>query len=108
MTDKELEFKIIFIGTWAFKINDWLWSRANHSDDIVKQESSELKKLYDIRGKDIFITEHFKADEMQALSLTAMAVKHLNAIGFYKTQSELHYLFMAVIQETTPSALINL
>ena len=95
-----LEFKIVFVGTWVFNKNEWLWGWANNSHtDLIKKEASKIKKLYDLTGYDVFLNEFVEADETMAYELTAMAVHQLNAIGIYKSPGEQSHAFFAIIKE---------
>ncbi len=97
----QLEFKIIFIGTWAPQQATWLWAWGNASMmDHVQQESAKLKELAEITGFDEFIEPLLEdTDEIMAYEAAAMAVHHLKALGMYKVPGDTSHLFLALINE---------
>ncbi|MCT4594216.1 MAG: hypothetical protein N4A57_08115 [Anaeromicrobium sp.] len=96
----ELEFKIVCIGTWAHEKGTWMWSWANESfTEDIRKDSEELKKLKEITRYDAFEMEAFQCDENTAYEITAISVKHLDALGMYKMPGEKSHLFVALMKE---------
>ena len=96
-----LEFKVVFIGTWAHKKENWLWAWANNSllDDI-KLKSIKLKGLSDITGKDIFSNEKIdNCTEDMVYGLVAMSVNHLNGLGMYRIPGERSHLYVCLMEK---------
>jgi hypothetical protein len=96
----ELEFNIIFIGSWTKNSNSWMWSWANNSTtDNVKVRSRRIKELQEVTGAEIFTCPCFECDEYMAQELVAFAVEHLNAKGMYISPNGNSQLFMAIMSE---------
>lgn len=97
----ELEFNIIFIGSWARSSNSWVWAWANKKmTDNVKDNSLKIKELQKVTGFDIFSNPSFECDENMAHELTSFAVEQLKAKGMYISPSGNTQLFMAIMSET--------
>ena len=85
-----LEADIIHVGSYSAKSNTWKWGWSNDSVlPCLRQKTETLKELESITGYDLFGSEAaFEVeDESQAWELTAIAVKHLGAIGCYRAPS---------------------
>lgn len=96
----ELEFYVIFIGSWAHKKNTWMWCWANKSfTDECRKDAESLKNLKLKTSFDIFEKEVFNCNEEMAYDLTAMGINHLNAIGMYRVPRENNHLFIAIIEQ---------
>lgn len=96
----ELEFNVVFIGTWAKYKNDWLWAWANNSMiDTVKEKSKQIKKLSIITGNDVFNATNIEANETTAWEIAAMAVHVLDAKGMYRSPGERSDLFLAIMDK---------
>lgn len=96
----ELEFDIICIGTWAQKKNTWMWCWVNESfTDECRKDAEPVKKLKKITGFDIFASEGFDCNEEMAFELTAIGVKHLDALGMYRIPGEKSHLYVALMIE---------
>ncbi|GFZ33279.1 hypothetical protein CSC2_38050 [Clostridium zeae] len=96
-----LEFKIICIGTWAHKVNTWLWGWSNESfTDDIRNDAEVLKGLKDLTGNDIFEQIGFdKCDETMAYEAVAMSLSYLNALGVYRIPGEKSHLFVALLEK---------
>lgn len=96
----ELEFEIIFIGSWAHKKETWLWSWANSSiTEECRKDSEVLKGLKERTGFEVFEQEGINCNEMMAYELVAMSLNQLNAIGMYRVPGELSHLFVAIMKK---------
>lgn len=84
-----LEADIIDIGSYSPSAATWKWAWAYESiKPELKAESLRIKELEEITDLVIFgEKEPFEADEYLAWELTAMAVKHLDAMGCYRAFS---------------------
>ncbi|MEH7454462.1 DUF6882 domain-containing protein [Gottfriedia acidiceleris] len=94
----ELEFNVVFIGSWSSNSNTWMWTWGNKSmtENAINQ-SIVLKKIKQVTGFDIFAKPFFECDEAMAHELTAFAVEHLNAQGMYISPDGKSQLFMAIM-----------
>jgi hypothetical protein len=98
----ELEFYIIFIGSWAHKKNTWMWCWANKSfTEECRKDAAALKELKIKTGYDIFDKEVFDCNEEMAYELTALGIKHLNARGMYRVPGESNNLYIAIMDHKT-------
>jgi NDP-sugar pyrophosphorylase family protein len=98
--DKELIFKVVFLGSWSKTNTEWLWSWANTTLlDSVRKSSSVVKRMSETTGLDIFITERFPADESTAWELASLAVQNLDAIAAYRHPGSDSHLFLAIMSE---------
>jgi hypothetical protein len=85
-----LEADVIDIGSYATKSNTWMWAWGNESVlPDLRKKSEKLKELEALTGVGIFGEEHAFSieDEATAWELTAVAVKHLGAMGCYRAPS---------------------
>ena len=84
-----IEADIIDIGSYSPSASTWKWAWAYESiNPALKAESLRIKELEEITDLTIFgEKEPVEADEYLAWELSAMAVKHLNAIGCYRAFS---------------------
>lgn len=97
----QLEFKVIFIGSWSKKSDTWMWAWANGSMlEEVRQLSSSIQGLYQVTDFDIFKEPIFECDEAMAHELTAFAVEQLDVRGMYISPDGNSLLFMAIIEPT--------
>ncbi len=88
-----LEATLTPIGSFSAKTNTWLWGWANPSIlPELRAKAEKLKELKEITGKIMFGQRKFRATEVRAWRLASMAVRHLNAVGCYRTPSK-HLLF---------------
>jgi len=81
-----LEASFIVVGTYAPADNTWKWAWSDASIDLPVQERvAKLKELEGITGIRMFGRgDAFEINgEPMAWELTAMAVKHLGALGCY-------------------------
>jgi len=76
----------LYVGSYSQNSGSWKWAWANFNvaqEDRAKSE--EIRKLAKITGYDIFdYKEQLGMDEQLAFQLTAMALHHLKADGFYR------------------------
>lgn len=94
-----LEFKIICVGTWAYKKNTWMWGWANESfTNEIRKDAEVLKKLKELTGYGVFEKQGFVCDESMAYETVSMAVSYLNALGMYKIPGQKSHLFVALIE----------
>jgi hypothetical protein len=84
-----IEADIIDIGSYSPSASTWKWAWAYDSiSPALKVDSLRIKELEEITDLTIFgEKEPVEADEYLAWELSAMAVKHLNAIGCYRAFS---------------------
>jgi hypothetical protein len=84
-----VEANIIDIGSYSPANKTWKWAWAYESiAPELKEQSLRIKELEDITDLVVFAEkEPFEADEYLAWELTAMAVKHLSAMGCYRAFS---------------------
>ena len=84
-----IEADIIDIGSYSPSASTWKWAWAYDSiNPALKADSLRVKELEDITDLTIFgEKEPVEADEYLAWELSAMAVKHLNAMGCYRAFS---------------------
>lgn len=76
---------IINIGSFAPNRSSWKWAWSNPAvPDPLRQRALPLKELQAITGFELFgEKEAFSVeDEAMAWELAALAVQHLNAVGF--------------------------
>ncbi len=96
----EIEFPIIFIGSWNNQRESYMWSWANeYTIQERRDEGLPLRELADITGKSIFTYESpFDCDEQMAWQLAAMAARHLGAIGVYRApEGDALEIFLAIL-----------
>ena len=84
-----IEADVINIGSYSPSTSTWKWAWAYESiSPEMKLASMRLKELADITDLVVFgEQEPFEADEYLAWELSAMAVKHLDAMGCYRAFS---------------------
>ena len=76
---------IIPVATHVPSKNSLKWAWANeHFPAEVRDAASQVKGLHGLTGYEFFANEVEECDESQAWEATAMACKHLNAIGAYR------------------------
>jgi hypothetical protein len=98
----EITFRIIYIGTWSHKNNNWMWAWANESmTDQIRAESRKLEELKELTGYEVFKNNGFECDELMSMELTAMAVNQLSAIGMYRIPGERSHLYVAIMEQLT-------
>jgi hypothetical protein len=81
---------VIDIGSFASNSNTWKWAWANDTVlPSLREKAEPLKELGTLTGFDMFTSESAVAieNENMAWELTAMGVRHLNAIGAYRAPS---------------------
>ena len=82
-----VEADVIDAGSYSPKSNSWKWAWANESVlPALRKKAERLKELQDITGMDLFGDPMaFEIDdEAMAWELTAMAARHLGALGCYR------------------------
>ena len=84
----KLEADVIYIGSYSEKSNSWKWAWSNSSLlPWIRKRSEKLRELEAVTGIDLFGQEKAFSieDESMAWELAAMSVKHLGAMGCYRT-----------------------
>ena len=95
-----LKFRVIFVGTWAFKKKDWRWAWANDSMlPSVRDEAQKIKKLAKVTGREEYTLESFPADEYDAWEITASAVHSLKGLGAYRAPDKKNWLFLVLMDK---------
>ncbi|WP_028973705.1 DUF6882 domain-containing protein [Spirochaeta cellobiosiphila] len=94
----ELEFSIVFIGTYGKYQNSWYWAWANESmNEKVRKVSEVFKSLDSTTNTTVFGRPHLEADEQMAWELSALSVKHIGAKGIYRVPGTESDLFLALM-----------
>lgn len=86
-----VEAEVIDAGSYSPRSSSWKWAWGNDSVlPALRKEAEKLKELEAITGLELFGEAHaFEVDdEDSAWDLTAMAVKHLGALGCYRAPSK--------------------
>ena len=100
-----IEADIIDVGSYSPCANTWKWAWAYENiNPTLKADALRIKELEEITDLVVFGEDKpFEADEYFAWELTAMAVKHLNALGCYRAFSSARnvYLFFAIMEVQT-------
>ena len=93
-----VEAVVLPIGSFSSKSNTWLWSWANESlINTARARSERIKELYEITGLELFRnTGSGDFDEEMAWEITAMAVRHVNALGCYRMPFGTSQFFEAI------------
>jgi hypothetical protein len=85
-----LEVDVVDVGSFAPTSSTWKWAWSNSSvRPELRQKAEPFKQLQAITGDDLFTNDKaFVVDgETAAWELTAMAVKHIAALGCYRAPS---------------------
>lgn len=85
-----VEAEVVDIGSYSPKSSSWKWAWSNLSIlPELRRKAEPLKQLQDITGFDLFGNEAaFSIDgEAMAWALTAIAIRHLQAMGCYRAPS---------------------
>jgi hypothetical protein len=96
-----VEADVIHIGSFSPASGTWCWAWANASVvPALRARALPIKELAEITQFDVFLEEgSFEVDEPMAWELTALAVKHLGALGCYRApMSTGVYTFLALVQ----------
>jgi len=91
-----LEIEFIDIGSYSEKRRSWKWAWANdYVLPALRERALPLRELEAVTGMEIFgRKDAFEIDgEAMAWELAAMAVKHLSALGCYRSPSSKGNLF---------------
>jgi len=86
-----VEADVIDVGSYSPKSISWKWAWGNESVlPALRQKAEKLKELEAITGLELFGEPHaFEVDdENTAWDLTAMAARHLGALGCYRAPSK--------------------
>jgi len=86
-----VEADVIDAGSFSPKSNSWKWAWANESVlPPLRKKAERLKELEDITGIELFGNPlAFEIDdESMAWELTAMAARHLGALGCYRAPAK--------------------
>ncbi|WP_172251352.1 DUF6882 domain-containing protein [Saccharibacillus deserti] len=95
-----ISYEVICIGTWSETQRSWMWAWAHESFPAeIRRQSAVLQELSVRTNSPVFRTETFGCEEAQAIELTAMSVRHLNAIGMYRIPGEQAQLYVAVMKK---------
>ncbi len=90
-------FKVTLIGSYSPAGESWLWGWANEAMPANARESSaSIQGLFDVTGFRVFTDPGFPARPEDAEDLTACAVHHLDAIGFFRDRSAKCDVYLAV------------
>lgn len=90
--------RVVPVGSWAPRNKTWKWAWSNESLlPVLRDQSASLRALVDHTGMPVFERPIFEADEAMAWELTALAVRHLGAIGAYRAPSSTSNLYLAVM-----------
>lgn len=78
--------KIQFVGSYSEKSGTWLWSWDNSSVlDHIKQDMLEVRKYGEKHNISKLSDSYWKADEVDAWEMTAIAANILQAKGAYRS-----------------------
>ena len=95
----ELQFPVVFIGTWAFNDQSWLWGWENRTFlESVRTASERIKTGATHTDHGYFEAKMLQADENRMWELTALAVRSLGALGVYRVPADSHFLMLALMQ----------
>lgn len=98
-----LTASVIFIGTYAESAHSWMWAWCNESfPAAAREESLVLKELTRATGQMLFSEETL--DDISPLrpwKFTALAVKHLGALGSYSYGDEPR-VYVAIMKFSPP------
>ena len=84
------------IGTYSHDRQTWLWAWANEDfPQRARDDAGRVRGLLDVTGFRVFVSPGLPASEADTLDLTALAVHHLDAIGFFRCPGA-PTLFLAV------------
>jgi len=85
-----LTASVIFIGTYAESAHSWMWAWCNESfPAAAREESLVLKELTRATGQMLFSEETLEdISPLRPWKFTALAVKHLGALGSYSYGDE--------------------
>jgi hypothetical protein len=98
LTLGEEHFTIIPVGTHNASLQTWLWAWANDSFPPAARESSRrLQGLFQTTGFRVFLDPGITATSTDAQDFTAIAVHHVNAIGFFRKTSNDVTLYLAIL-----------
>ena len=93
----QLRARVVPIGSWSSKSNTWKWAWSNEGIlQRLREQSAPLRDLATATGLKIFESPVCKADEHMAWELTAMAIRHLGALGTYRVPGEPSNLYLAI------------
>jgi hypothetical protein len=85
------------IGSFSPEYRTWLWAWANDDfPDYARDRSRRIQGLYQTTGFRVFLDPGIPASPTDAEDLTALAVHHLDAIGFFRCPSDGPVLYLAV------------
>lgn len=94
------QYEIVPVGTHSKQYQTWLWAWANEDfPAAARAASAKLKELYEPTKFRMFVDDGIEADSLDAQDFTAMAVHHLDAMGFYRIpEDEGPTLYLAVLK----------
>ena len=91
----EAEFHVA--GSMSLKSNTWMWAWANESlSEQVRLESRRVRDFGDTHGYLPLSAHLVDASEEETGHFTAIMVKHLDAIGSYRTLENDLYTYMVI------------
>jgi hypothetical protein len=101
MADRSLtigntRFTMTPIGSFSPKYESWLWAWANEDfPEVARTASRVIQGLYAVTGFRVFLDPDILASSADAQDFTAVAVHHLDAIGFLRCPSDGPVLYLA-------------
>jgi hypothetical protein len=85
------------IASFSTKTRTWLWSWANESlVPPLREKATRLKELAGVTGLEAMSQAQLSVDETMVNELTAMAVHHLGAQGYYRIPTGHLFLCLAL------------
>jgi hypothetical protein len=90
---------VIPLGSYASRSRTWQWAWANESFlEPLRASAGALRNLHGVTGFPVFAAPTFNADADMAGEISAMAVKHLGALGCYRAPAATSDLYLAIMQ----------
>ena len=97
LTIGQVRFAITPVGTHNAELRTWLWAWANDAfPSPARAASRRLQGLHQVTGFRVFLDPGIAASSADAQDFSALAVHHLDAIGFYRVPSNDVTLYLAV------------
>jgi hypothetical protein len=101
-----LSAEIVPIGSYSAKSGTWMWAWANQSIlPGLRERADCFRELAGITGVELLSHEVIEVEPDTPWEITAMAVRHIGAMGAYRAPGRASDLYLAIMKVTpvTPS-----
>lgn len=97
--EPSLSAEVIPIGSFSPRSKTWMWAWANNSIlPALRERANRFRGLAEVTGMPLLAQEVLNVTEEMPWEITAMAVRHIDAIGAYRAPGRASDLYLAIIR----------